>query len=190
MRGVGTYPKEWDAIATDVKARAGWRCIRCGHPYVLTFESEHDAEEAMWRIFPASNQGGALKAGWIRPIPGGGYMIRSGILPCDEGCDDHRDGPVKRRVLTVHHFDGDKENCAWWNLGALCQVCHLQVQGRVRMDQAYMHPHTLWFRLYVAGYYASMVLGEDLMRDEVERRLCELLTAGQPQLAEFYIDNT
>ena len=24
------YPPDWDDIATDVKARAGWRCEKCG----------------------------------------------------------------------------------------------------------------------------------------------------------------
>lgn len=33
-------------------------------------------------------------------------------------------------VLTVHHLDGDKSNCRWWNMAALCQRCHLRIQGR------------------------------------------------------------
>ena len=40
-------------------------------------------------------------------------------------------------VLTVHHLDGDKANCADWNLAALCQRCHLKIQGRVKMDQMF-----------------------------------------------------
>lgn len=183
MKGVGTYPIDWDEIARAVKDAAGWRCIRCGHPYVLSFESEQEAEDAMWRIFPASS---GIK---VQPIPSGGYLIRSGILPCDEHCNGHRHEPVKQRVLTVHHLDGNKENCEWWNLAALCQVCHLQVQGKVKMDQAYLHPHTPWFRPYVAAYYAFTLLGEELTRDQVEARLCELLSTGQRHLAEFYIDN-
>ncbi len=89
----------------------------------------------------------------------------------------------KQRVLTVHHLDGDKGNCRWWNLASLDQVCHLQVQAKIRnMDQHYMHHHTEWFLPYVAGYYAWTLLAEDLTREEVGGRLIELLEIGQPHL--------
>jgi hypothetical protein len=84
------------------------------------------------------------------------------------------------RILTVHHLDGDKANCRWWNLAALCQRCHLMIQGRVKLDQAYLHEHSEWFKPYVAGYYAFAVLGLELTRPEVEARMEELLLAGQP----------
>lgn len=101
----------------------------------------------------------------------------------------HVHAPEVGRTLTVHHLDNDKSNVRWWNLPALCQACHLQIQGRVRMDQAYLHPHTRWFQPYVAGFYAFTVLGEDLTRPEVEARLRELLVAGQPWLlANNYAD--
>lgn len=32
-------------------------------------------------------------------------------------------------VLTVHHLDGNPPNCAYSNLVALCQRCHLHVQA-------------------------------------------------------------
>ena len=28
----GAYPPDWPLISREVKARAGWRCERCGHP--------------------------------------------------------------------------------------------------------------------------------------------------------------
>lgn len=87
-------------------------------------------------------------------------------------------------MLTVHHLDGDKTNCRWWNLAALDQRCHLTIQGRVKMHQSYALPHTPWFRPYAAGFYAFTVLGLDLTRAEVEARIDELLAAGQPWLAE------
>ena len=87
------------------------------------------------------------------------------------------------RILTVHHLDGVKANCRWWNLAALCQRCHLTIQGKVKMGQAYLYEHSEWFRPYVAGYYALTVLGEDLTRAEVDERLPELLAAGQPWLS-------
>ena len=27
------YPPNWEQIATEIKALAGWRCERCGHPH-------------------------------------------------------------------------------------------------------------------------------------------------------------
>lgn len=79
-------------------------------------------------------------------------------------------------ILTVHHLDGDKANCRWWNLLALCQRCHLSIQGRVNPERPWvMTEHTPWFRPYVAGFYARKYLGEDLTREEAEARLEELL---------------
>jgi hypothetical protein len=79
------------------------------------------------------------------------------------------------RILTVHHLDGNKANCRWWNLAALCQRCHLTIQGRVRMERVYPWPHSDWFKPYVAGYYAWAYLGEELDREQTELRLDELL---------------
>ena len=41
-------------------------------------------------------------------------------------------------VLTVHHLDGDKSNCADDNLVALCQRCHLHWQNRFVVGQMVM----------------------------------------------------
>jgi hypothetical protein len=79
------------------------------------------------------------------------------------------------RVLTVHHLDGDKANCRWWNLAALCQRCHLEIQAKVVMERVWPHEHSEWFKPLVAGYYGWVYNGEDLTRAEVEARLEELL---------------
>lgn len=79
-------------------------------------------------------------------------------------------------MLTVHHLDLDKSNCAWWNIVALCQKCHLQIQHRVNLDRPWvMGGHSEWFKPYVAGWYAKRYLGLDLSRDEVMMRLDDLL---------------
>ena len=57
-------------------------------------------------------------------------------------------------TLTVHHLDIDPSNCAWWNIPALCQRCHLSIQGRVVMERPFMFHHSEWFIPYVAAYYA------------------------------------
>jgi len=62
-------------------------------------------------------------------------------------------------VLTVHHLDGNKANCADWNLAALCQRCHLKVQSRTVMHQLFM-PEILdvseWFKPHLEGYLKSL----------------------------------
>ena len=74
--------------------------------------------------------------------------------PCDALCRHPRDG--RQRVLTVHHLDFDKANCAPWNLAVLCQVCHLAVQGRGPITQlpfeALMED---WLRPHLEGLLAE-----------------------------------
>jgi hypothetical protein len=89
--------------------------------------------------------------------------------------NNHHPVEARWRILTVHHLDGNKGNCRWWNLAALCQRCHLQIQGKVQMARVYPWPHSEWFKPYVAGYYAWTYLGEDLTREEAEARMDELL---------------
>lgn len=152
-----------------VRAEAGYRCVRCGHPY--------RGGEGEWS--PCDDQ----------CAHSGPYRVRDPEVSNDTWWEKGKDENVYAkkfarmgfeveaawRVLTVHHLDGCKANCRWWNLAALCQRCHLQVQGRVRMERVWPWEHTAWFRPYVAGYYAFVYLGEDLDRGEVEARLDELL---------------
>lgn len=79
------------------------------------------------------------------------------------------------RILTVHHFNGVKADCRWWNLGALCQRCHLEIQGKVMMERVYPLEHSEWFKPYAAGWYASAYLHEELTREQTMGRLEELL---------------
>ena len=94
----------------------------------------------------------------------------------------HRHDSPNGYTLTVHHLDLDRSNCRWWNIPALCQRCHLQIQAKVIMEYGWMFEHTDWFKPYVAGYYAYTLLGEELSREEVDARLDELLAVGQPWL--------
>lgn len=41
-------------------------------------------------------------------------------------------------MLTVHHLDMNPANCAYENLVALCQRCHLSIQARYRPGQTVM----------------------------------------------------
>lgn len=82
---------------------------------------------------------------------------------------------VAGKILTVHHFDGNKANDEWWNLLPLCQVCHLQVQSKVDPEQPYMFEHSDWLKPYVAGFYAHKYESKLVTRHEAECRLGELL---------------
>lgn len=82
---------------------------------------------------------------------------------------------VPGRILTTHHFDGDKSNDAWWNLLPLCQVCHLVIQGKVDPEVPYFLEHSAWIKPYVAGFYAHKYEGRDITFEEAIERLDELL---------------
>jgi 5-methylcytosine-specific restriction endonuclease McrA len=83
--------------------------------------------------------------------------------------------PAAGYTLTVHHADLDPSNNRWFNLLALCQRCHLRIQGKVILERPWVWEHTDWFKPYVAGYYALKYLGEDLDRATVMARLDVLL---------------
>lgn len=152
----GTYPPDWSEMSALVKREAGHRCVRCGHP-----AGDRLVTLAAWYC-------------------GEGDERRRDLSACTADCTHERDG--KLRILTVHHLDGDKANNRWWNLLALCQVCHLRIQAAVIPDRPWLFPHTPWFRPYVAGFYAWYYDRRELTRAEVLLELDALLALGQPWL--------
>jgi 5-methylcytosine-specific restriction endonuclease McrA len=91
----------------------------------------------------------------------------------------HPNDVASGHVLTVHHFDGNKANNRWWNLMALCQRCHLTVQGRVNPQLPYFLEHSPWAKPYVAGFYAAKYeANPDISRADVLDRL-EILLAHE-----------
>lgn len=120
-----------------------------------------------WAIVPT----GAYPADWTAIATGVKDAAAWRCVRCDK--PHQREGWT---ILTVHHLNGDKSDCAWHNLLALCQRCHLSIQGRVNPERPWvMTEHTPWFRPYVAGFYARKYLGLDLTREETMARLDELL---------------
>lgn len=157
-----------------VRARAGHRCVRCGHPYT---KGEHGRGE--WSpCDERCTHGGPYRLGQHR------HMEDVGPGPEQDLDGLHTVFPLvasgapveaRWRILTVHHLTGDKADLRWWNLAALCQRCHLTIQGRVQMARVYPWPHSEWFRPYAAGWYAWAYLGEEIDREQAEVRLDELL---------------
>jgi 5-methylcytosine-specific restriction endonuclease McrA len=68
----------------------------------------------------------------------------------------HPHDPENGYCLTVHHLDNNKSNIEEWNLAALCQRCHLTIQGRVNLAQGWMFDHSDWFRPHLEGYLKSL----------------------------------
>ena len=170
--GKDGYPFVWHkgepSVKDLVRELADHRCVRCQHPFVC---GETPGE---WSPCDAACQHG----GPVRFIdaPGAPGLVKQTIehpagyyAEAGDGLDAHW------RVLTVHHLTGEKRDLRWWNLAALCQRCHLEIQGRVRMEQIYPLEHSGWFKPYAAGYYAHVYLGEDLTREQTLDRLAELL---------------
>lgn len=71
-----------------------------------------------------------------------------------EDCD-HRHEPAAGYTLTVHHLDGDKSNCHWRNLVALCQRCHLRIQATWHPGQLWLVNPPMWaiWRGHVPGVF-------------------------------------
>ena len=115
-----------------------------------------------------------------------GDRMRGGVkslAPCGDQCTHPKDG--KLRQLTVHHLDGDKSNCRWWNLLALCQKCHLTIQGKVVPERPFLWEHSDWFKPYAAGFYGfwyEHALNRDGDRAWVIQHLDTYLRLGQPWL--------
>ncbi len=184
-----------------VRAVAGKRCQRCGHPYRFAGTWETLAGEtvvAQPRLTDEQLFDAAL-------------VIESGARIHWSFCDEHctHGGPVRVRdisgqwqhygpgddagpllvmsverqaawrILTVHHLNERKHDLRWWNLAALCQRCHLTIQRRVTMEVSYPWEHTPWFRPHAAAWYALRYLGEHLTHTETIARLDELLEVGR-----------
>jgi hypothetical protein len=194
--GEDGYPPEWHRLLVDdlgagvltersyglkdlVRKEAGHRCVRCGHPYFVKREGNITSTAGHQRILPSTGKYVQVSRCDDRCRHGGPVIYWTPVTGWGEynGADETIAEEVYAvwRVLTVHHLDGDKTNCRWWNLAALCQRCHLTIQGRVVMARVWPWEHTEWFRPYVAGYYASVYLDEELDREQTLQRLDELL---------------
>lgn len=155
------------AIKDLIRERDGHRCLRCGHPYR---KGEHGNGE--WS--PCDDR--CDHGGPFRPDENSEVDY---LGPDPNDITGEKWGPIGReakwRILTVHHLNGVKHDCRWWNLVSLCQRCHLSIQSRVVLDRVYPFEHSDWFKPFAAGWYAWAYLGEELTREQVDGRIEELL---------------
>lgn len=160
------YPIEWHTIKNLVREQACHRCVRCRHPY-------RNGEHGRGERSPCDVL--CLHGG---PLYLDGVLVKDHKLMVGDLIRKRIVVEAPWRILTVHHLSGNKLQCSWWNLAALCQRCHLSIQARVKLHLPYFLAHTDWFKPFVAGYYAHSVLGEDLTREETMARIDELLELG------------
>jgi hypothetical protein len=170
------YTPGW-GLKHIVRYQADYRCVRCAHPYAGGGEWS-PCDERCTHAGPARELATVAASCHEVELADDPWAPLGVAALCAAGARIE----ARWRVLTVHHLDNDKANCRWWNLAALCQRCHLEIQGRVRMDRRWLHEHSLWFRPYVAGYYALVYGGEELSRAQVDERLDELLALEERQL--------
>jgi hypothetical protein len=161
------YPPDWPAISLATRAAAGWRCVRCRHPF--TPEG---------RPLRCDNLCDELRGRLVRPYrPGLDERPRPSAL-----CPHDWERPGLN--YGVHHLDGDTRNSAWWNLLAECNSCHLTTQSRVIVERPYILAHSEWFVPYVCGWYAHYYGKLAITREEALADPARFLAMGQPQLYE------
>ena len=178
--GADGYPPEWHQVKHMVREQAGHRCERCQHPYPRGVAKLYPRGE--WT--PCDER--CTHGEPVRRSMGGtfGDIHEQTDVPIGETVQSVRERfpmwliMARWRILTVHHLDGNKWNLLWWNLAALCQRCHLEIQGKVDLVKPWPWEHSEWFRVHAAGWYAFRYLARELDRAEVERRLDELLAIG------------
>jgi hypothetical protein len=115
---------------------------------------------------------------WRDPVSaekGRGWLTGRDDVPVQSFTENGMEVQASWRVLTVHHLNGRKFDLRWWNLAALCQRCHLEIQNKVTMERVYPFEHTAWFKPHAAGWYSYVYEGRDIDRDEAVDRLDELL---------------
>lgn len=173
----GKYAADGKEDRAKVREEAGHRCIRCGHPYQTGLKRDDrgewsDCDEQCTHI-------GEMRVTDSFPYGKWSYLQSKSIIAgaiAKSETFPNRKVQARCRILTVHHFDGAKDNDAWWNKLALCQKCHLSIQSRVNPQIPWMFEHSDWLKPFVAGFYANKYLGEDLTREQVQERLEELLS--------------
>ncbi len=172
--GADGYPVAWHRpgwepvpsppIKDLVRAQANHRCERCHHPYR---NGEHGNGE--WSLCDDE---------CIHDDTATMVVLNEGWLDFGLGPEPPH-WPMGRyaqwRILTVHHLNGVKADCRWWNLASLCQRDHLSIQGKVCMERAFILEHSAWFKPHAAGFYAWKYEQRDITREEALARMDELL---------------
>jgi hypothetical protein len=150
----GEYPPNWKTISLEAKVAAGYRCVRCRHSFSFEGVPLFCVDDC--DLSKGRHGGDAITWDGDPRLPGLNYG--------------------------VHHLDGDKSNCRWWNLLPLCNSCHLKIQSRVIPERPWLFEHSEWFKPYAGGFYAFWFAKLEPTRLEVEADVDRFLALGQPWL--------
>ena len=114
------YPANWPAISKAIRERANHHCEECGvSNQALILRSTVDPSRFI--VYDADRDCHYLD----------GAPVRLSEIP-DEFEGDH----YVRIVLTVAHLDHNPANNDYANLKALCQRCHLRLDGHEHAQHA------------------------------------------------------
>lgn len=166
----GRYADNGKEVRRKAREDAGHRCVRCLHP----FETGKHGRGEWSPCDKLCTHGGPYRLAFSYE------PFNFAEQPCTTIAANLHilDGLIceaQWRILTIHHFDGNKANDAWFNLLPLCQRCHLQIQGKVDPRVPYFFEHSPWMKPFVAGFYAQKYEGRDITREEAVARMDELL---------------
>lgn len=202
--GLDGYPYAWHKPLNDVtfsikdhiRERDSHRCLRCGHPYIKKQYGngkwspcdKHCMHHGPFSLIEPDvyeqSVPGPLVPVVVQTTP---ELDREYMLAKAKEIGGKHPWILlaEWRILTVHHLNGIKYDCRWWNLVSLCQRCHLTIQGKVFMDRPWTKPHSEWFQPFVAGFYAWKYLDLELTQEETLARLDEMLDLELTQEALF-----
>lgn len=174
------YPVAWLEAKEIVRDLADRTCERCGHPYAPGMGEWSPCRATCSHYGPGRHAPTEVDH---RPVPEGmpPHIDEDGWVYFDNGdvswlVERGIEVYSRYRILTVHHLNGVKHDLRWWNLAALCQRCHLTIQGRVRLEQTYPWEHSEWFKPHAAGWYAFAYLDKDASFEETMDHLEEFLS--------------
>lgn len=168
----GEYAEDGKERRRNVREEAGYRCIRCGHPFENGKHGKGEwspCDEKCTHGAPIRFRTNSFPLDWSYSPTVFAFTIAEFLK------DGRGEIEAQWRILTVHHLDGDKANDQWWNTLSLCQRCHLQVQTRVDPEIPYFLEHSDWFKPYVAGFYAWKYEGRQITREEAQSEMPQLL---------------
>ncbi|WP_017711127.1 hypothetical protein [Prochlorothrix hollandica] len=104
------YPANWEQIALEVKAEAGWRCKWCDKPCREPGEEWH---QTVSRILSSG------ELNWYLQTRDGETNAMGETRMVER--------PQRFVLTTAHYPDHDPSNCDRGNLVALCSTCHTRL---------------------------------------------------------------
>lgn len=182
-----SWESEEPPIKDLIREQNDYRCERCGHPYPTGIT--YTCPRGEWTPCDGHcTHGQPLRMLSRDDLTGEDVWVKPLVTPEEASFRSIHGRKIQAqwRILTVHHLNGVKHDCRWWNLAALCQRCHLAIQGKVVMNRVWPWEHSEWFKPHAAGWYAFAYLNEELTRQQTMERIDELLNLELQLKADLF----